>query len=80
MRDVHSHPSVREAEEAFLRKAWWLFPVFGAVVSLVIGGPFWAWVDGLPAAVRWADLLGWRADWRPWRFWAFPSRGGWACG
>ena len=61
MRDLHSHPSVRQAEEAFLRKAWWLFPVFGAVVSLVIGGPFWAWVDGLPVAVRWADLLGWRA-------------------
>lgn len=61
MRDFHSHPSVRAAEEAFLRKAWWLFPVFGALASLALGGPFWAWVAGQPPAVRWADLVGLRA-------------------
>ncbi len=61
MRDVQPHPSVRQAEEAFLRKAWWLFPVAGAVVSLAFGGPFWAWVAGEPPEIRWANLYGLRA-------------------
>ena len=61
MRDTNSHLSVRQVEEAFLRKAWWLFPVCGAWAALAVGGPFWAWVDGQPVAVRWADLFGLRA-------------------
>lgn len=61
MRDVQPHPSVRQAEEAFLRKAWWLFPVAGAVVSLAFGGPFWAWVAGQPPEIRWANLCSLRA-------------------
>ena len=61
MRDVHPHPSVRQAEEAFLRRAWWLFPLVGAVASLAVGGPFWDWVAARPTSLRWANLLGFRA-------------------
>lgn len=61
MRNLNSHPSVRQTEETFLRKTWWLFPVCGALAALAVGGPFWAWVDGQPLAVRWANLFGLRA-------------------
>ena len=61
MRSFNSHPSVRQTEEALLRKTWWLFPVCGALATLAVGGPFWAWVEGQPLAVRWADLFGLRA-------------------
>ena len=55
------HSSVPELERAFLRKAWWLFPALGALAALAVGGPFWAWVDGQPLAIRWAQLFSLRA-------------------
>ena len=61
MNASHAHPSVREAELAFLRKRWWLFPVAGALASLAIGGPFWAWVEGKWAGPDWTQLAGVRA-------------------
>lgn len=46
MNENSAYPRVRKLEQSFLRKAWWLFPLGGALASLAIGGPFWAWVDG----------------------------------
>lgn len=46
MNENSAYPHVRKLEQSFLRKAWWLFPLGGALASLAIGGPFWAWVDG----------------------------------
>ncbi len=53
--------SVREWEQAFLRKAWWLFPLGGVLASLAVGGPFWAWVEGKWMGPNWAQLAGVRA-------------------
>jgi hypothetical protein len=61
MRETSSHSNVRQAERAFLRKAGWLFPVAGALATLAIGGPFWAWVEGQPLAASWTNLFTLRA-------------------
>ena len=55
------HSNVQELERAFLRKAWWLFPAVGALASLLIGGPFWAWVAGQSSVLPWTRLFSLRA-------------------
>ncbi len=61
MRETSTQSNVQQAERAFLRKAGWLFPVAGALATLAIGGPFWAWVAGQPSAVSWDNLFSLRA-------------------
>ena len=52
----------RDAELAFLRKGWWLFPVLGLLCSCAVGGPFWRWVEGAdPFVWSWSTGAGWRA-------------------
>jgi hypothetical protein len=62
MRENLSYPSVREVELSFLRKSWWLFPFFGALSVLVLGGPFWQWVSGAdPFPLQWPQIFSLRA-------------------
>lgn len=68
-----SHPSVREVEAAFLRKGWWLFPVLGALASLAVGGPFWAWVEGQPISIQWTNLFSLRTVLAALAFLAVPA-------
>lgn len=56
-----SSASVRDAERAFLKKAWWLFPLGGALAALAIGGLFWAWVDGQPVVWPGGSWMVWRS-------------------
>ena len=52
------YPSVREVEQAFLKKGWWLFPVLGLWMGVAKGGPFWKWVEGeIPFPIPWSHLL-----------------------
>ena len=54
--------NVRKAERAFLRKAWWWFPLLGWGMALVVGGPFWRWVAGeSPLPLDGHTLLTWRS-------------------
>lgn len=53
---------VRKAERAFLRKAWWVFPLLGWGLSLAAGGPFWRWVAGEnPWPIDGQVLLTWQS-------------------
>lgn len=52
---------VRDVERRFLRWAWWVFPVVGAVVAMLTGGGFWAWVDGGTPWLDWRQAFTWRA-------------------
>ena len=56
-----SIPTVAELEQTLLRRFWWAFPVLGACASLAVGGPFWAWAEGAPVHVEWANLWSWRS-------------------
>ena len=53
---MNNHLQVIEIERMILRKAWWLFPVLGVLVSLLFGGPFWAWVANQPMVIHWQDI------------------------
>ena len=44
MEDRTKTTSATDAEKTFLRKAWWVFPMGGWMLSLAWGGPFWRWV------------------------------------
>lgn len=57
----HPDPTVAEIERFVLRKTWWAFPVLGVLVSLLFGGPFWAWVANQPMVINWQDVLTLRA-------------------
>jgi hypothetical protein len=50
---------VAEAERAFLRKGWWLFPLLGWLASAALDAPYWRWVGGeSPLPLNWGALLG----------------------
>lgn len=68
---------VHEAERVFLQKAWWLFPLGGALASLAFGGPFWAWVHGQPVVLHWGALWSGRALAGALAFGAVPAAWAW---
>lgn len=48
--------TVRQLEQTFLLRFWWLFPCLGAVGSVAVGGPFWKWVSVESFEIPWAAL------------------------
>ena len=65
--------SVQDFERRILRSAWWVFPLLGFAVSLVLGDPFWNWVDGgTPPRGLNLGNLGWRNIVLPLVFCAVP--------
>ena len=43
---------VREVERKFLKRGWWVLPLAGLGIAMLMGGGFWAWVDG---DIPWLD-------------------------
>ena len=59
MTEQTKQPSVAEIEQAFLRKAWVVFPVLGLLGALTGSTGFWNWVNGEPVSLQWRALAAW---------------------